>query len=527
MLETMFKNNNADGTTTAATAAATTASVPTTPPARANVTCFKYNNLGHYATACPDQSSNGKRGDGKGPIRCYGCQGFGHMARSCPKAAKKEDDTARAENVRGIQGPNTRQMKDLPVYLKAYLGTRAVSFLVDTGCERSVAPRKLTSDEILKPAECRSFAANGTVINVVGEVTMNILIGDLILPTPFVVSDSVTEPMLGVEWLRCNRMIWDFTKNILLVNGKIFLLIPGEKNGMCRCVVVSEKVTVPARSQAIVPGRVEMNRMSSDSEGGVWTTEVSELKKSVNVALAILPERLDDLPILVLNCSDEPCEILEHTILAELSLAKCAKKLEDKMLTTQEGGQSYAPLSKLLNGVDTGVTEQQPTELVSTLREYAVVLSIGELDLGETSLAAYWIDTGDAMPIRQTLRRQLFHLLDKIDENVQNMLKAGCSPWTSNIVVVIKKDGSLLFFVDYRKLNSVMRGDAYPLPRIDSCLDAFSGVRFFSGFDLRASYHQVPMNMRDADKTTFIVVGRTDFVACHSHCERLVPHSSA
>jgi len=70
---------------------------------------------------------------------------------------------------------------------------------------------------------------------------------------------------------------------------------------------------------------------------------------------------------------------------------------------------------------------------------------------------------------------------------------------------VSKKDGSLCFFVDNRKLNSVTRRDAYPLPRIDSCLDALSGARFFRAFDLRASYHQVPMDMKDADKTTFIV----------------------
>jgi len=174
------------------------------------------------------------------------------------------------------------------------------------------------------------------------------------------------------------------------------------------------------------------------------------------------------------------------------------------------GEQSYAHLSKLLDGLDTGVSDAQRTELMHTLREYADVFSMGELDLGETSLAAHRIDTGDSMPMRQTLRRQPFYLLDKIDENVQNMLKAGviepsCSPWTSNIVVVTKKDGSLRFCVDYRKLNSVMRRDAYPLPRMDSCLDALSGARYFNAFDLRSGYHQVPMDMRDADKTTFIV----------------------
>jgi len=149
-------------------------------------------------------------------------------------------------------------------------------------------------------------------------------------------------------------------------------------------------------------------------------------------------------------------------------------------------------------------------ELIRTLRDYVDVFSTGEADLGETSLAAHQIDTGEARPIRQTLRCQPFNLLDKIDEHVAKMVEAGviepsCSPWTSNIVLVSKKDGSLRFCIEYRKLNSVTRRDAYPLPRIDSCLDALSGAQFFSAFDLRSSYHQVPMDMKDADKTTFSV----------------------
>jgi len=156
MLETIFKSNGAEGTATMAAAVSTTASVQSTPPARANVTCFKCNNLGHYATACPEASS-GKKIDTRGP-RCYSCQGYGHMARNCPKTDKKDAEVKPAEDVRGVKGPDTRQMKDHPVYLKAYLGKRLVDFLVDTGCERSVTPRRLTGDAILEPAECRLFA---------------------------------------------------------------------------------------------------------------------------------------------------------------------------------------------------------------------------------------------------------------------------------------------------------------------------------------------------------------------------------
>jgi len=144
---------------------------------------------------------------------------------------------------------------------------------------------------------------------------------------------------LGVDWLRSNRMIWDFAMDILLINGKVFRLIPGERSDLCRRVVAAEKVTVPARSQAIVPGHVEMMRMTSDANDGhrFWTTKVSELRNGVNVARAILPERLNDLPILVLNSSDQPCKIQADTILTELSLADCGGGNDEEILTTPDG----------------------------------------------------------------------------------------------------------------------------------------------------------------------------------------------
>jgi len=146
---------------------------------------------------------------------------------------------------------------------------------------------------------------------------------------------------------------------------------------------------------------------------------------AINVARAILPERLDDLPILVLNVSNEPCEINADTILTELSLANCTEDNNEKILTAEEEDRSYKHLSKLLEGVDERVSEEQRVELKKILREYVDVFFTGEHDLGETSLAVHQIDTGDARPIRQTLRRQPFHLLNKIDEHVVKMVEAG------------------------------------------------------------------------------------------------------
>ena len=117
----------------------------------------------------------------------------------------------------------------------------------------------------------------------------------------------------------------------------------------------------------------------------------------------------------------------------------------------------------------------------------------------------YW---KDAHPFRQQLRRQPISVTDVIDKQVQQMLETGViepstSPWVSNVVMVKKKDGTMRFCVDYRQLNKLTRKDAYPLPRIDSCLDAMAGSRFFSTFDLRSGYHQLRVCEADSDKTSF------------------------
>ena len=50
--------------------------------------------------------------------------------------------------------------------------------------------------------------------------------------------------------------------------------------------------------------------------------------------------------------------------------------------------------------------------------------------------------------------------------------------WSSPIVLV-KKDGTTRFCVDFRKVNNVTKKDAHPLPRIDDTLDML-GAQWFT-----------------------------------------------
>lgn len=90
------------------------------------------------------------------------------------------------------------------------------------------------------------------------------------------------------------------------------------------------------------------------------------------------------------------------------------------------------------------------------------------------------------------------------------MLKAGAlreceSPYSSNVVIVRKKDGSIRFCVDFRKLNRRTVKDAYAIPRIEDSLHLLAGARYFSKLDLRSGYWQVELQESDKPKTAFQV----------------------
>jgi len=81
----------------------------------------------------------------------------------------------------------------------------------------------------------------------------------------------------------------------------------------------------------------------------------------------------------------------------------------------------------------------------------------------------------------------------------------GLSPveWASPAVMVPKPDGSVRFCIDYRKLNLMTVKDAYPIPRMDECIDSLGDARVFSTLDCNAGYWQIPVAEEDKHLTAF------------------------
>jgi len=163
----------------------------------------------------------------------------------------------------------------------------------------------------------------------------------------------------------------------------------------------------------------------------------------------------------------------------------------------------------MVDGLQPEVTSEQRDKVRDLLIQYRSILSLGDHDVGRTHLVEHTIDTGDHRPIRQPLRRQPFQHQEYIDQETNRMLEYGiiepaASPWASNVVLVTKKDGSLRFCVDYRRLNSITYKDSYPLPLIDNCLNALAGSSWYSTLDLHSGYYNIPIAESDRDKSAFI-----------------------
>ena len=84
----------------------------------------------------------------------------------------------------------------------------------------------------------------------------------------------------------------------------------------------------------------------------------------------------------------------------------------------------------------------------------------------------------------------------------RGIVRSSSSPWASPVVLVPKKDGSVRFCVDFRRLNSITQKDVYPLPRVDDILDTLGNARFFTTLDLASGYWQVPLDDDAIPKTT-------------------------
>jgi hypothetical protein len=78
-----------------------------------------------------------------------------------------------------------------------------------------------------------------------------------------------------------------------------------------------------------------------------------------------------------------------------------------------------------------------------------------------------------------------------------------------NTVMVEKTNGKWRMCIDFIDLNKACPKDEFPLPRIDSLIDAATTLELMSPLDYYSGYHQIWMKKENEPKTSFITPSGT------------------
>lgn len=422
------------------------------------------------------------------------------------------------------------------------LNGKAVNCLIDTGATDSLMSSSLYEQlpESRRPELERvrqtMHGVDGESLKVRGKINGQLIFGHCPVNQDIIVAEIPGDVLiLGMDFLVENNCQLDLPNGILRLKGEELKCWDEDENHARFRVVCRERVDLFPHQSMIIPGK--MKRTGNITEWGVIDPN-RELSESCGVLVApiVISSAEDDIPVRIRNCSNQQVTLKPNQLLGWCESVECCgvgqsdsdNKVSEPcdFVSSKKGRRGrvskFTPkqsefrkkevpehLTDLLKRSSGHLNDEEKAKLATVLCQYADLFSKNKEDLGKTGLIKHHIDIGDAKPVKQAPRRLPFEKRKIEKEEVERMQRQGIiepstSPWASPVVLVKKKDGTMRFCIDYRKLNSVTVKDSYPLPRIDDCFDSLGGAVWFSTMDLSSGYWQVEMEEESKAKTSFV-----------------------
>ena len=349
--------------------------------------------------------------------------------------------------------------------MEAVIGDCAVTLLVDSGSVISVIPRELYEGmgpgrPKLSPMKRKLKVANGETMPVLGKAMFAVTIAGQRYKEGFVVAEQQnSQPILGMKFLQKHGAQLDMTKGWIYLHGRAVPLYTKD-DVMCARLGLDEPVSIPANAEVLMEVCVK-GEWKEGEEGLIEPFNMSVKPSCVAVPRTVVKVSKGKVTLPITNFGGRQVEVRKGTIMA--SLCKVERVHEDKGdddFTEDEEEQIPDALKEMLGRVDesvSGVAEQKLQQLV---HEYKDVFFETEGKIGRTSRVKHEIDVQGHAPIKVPPRRPPLAQREVIEKEVEKMLTADIieeseSPWSAPVVLVKKKDGSVRFCIDFRKVNAV------------------------------------------------------------------------
>ncbi len=410
------------------------------------------------------------------------------------------------------------------------------------------------------------MSANCSTVDIIGETTLEININGIITQTiTDVATNLVTDLILGIDWIQSNKVyIMTPEKRIMIKKQGREVSIPFSYPPRLNYpVTLINHITTPALSEQVVEARILHGNMID----ALFEPNIRLQNKALFTPNALLEVQNKTIKINIVNATNRQRTLSERTKVGTVtsistligsviprnysrerilegkawtelipegkgarkndgvgSIRTQARKSYETSHQCRECQQNFATGNDLfkhlrnkcypneireqINKLITHISnDKQRERIANILWKYGKLFDTSEPSKIDITLKNA-IDTGSHRPIHTAPYRKSNKDQEILNTETQKLLKQeiiehSTSPWSSPVVLVTKKDGTTRFCVDYRRLNQITTKDAFPLPRIDDICDQLTKSTYFTKFDFKSGYFQVPLDKADRPKTAF------------------------
>ena len=358
-------------------------------------------------------------------------------------------------------------------------------------------------------------------------------------PTLYHIMEVIKESeisKLAVPWAS-SRVSW-LMRDVLAKLGHVVMndvankpIVPLHVDEVVR---VTSKCVIPPFGHKAIHGKVNLilhgYKMNVMTHGLEKRSPSLPLGIDVQTVYTTLADGSNRVRVLLRNNTRDWLEIKKDVPITRMVAANEVPKVTNLFSAEQTKEQSTLTeaerqdllLEKLdLSGLETW-PEDQAGKACSLFKEYHDIFSLEKRDMGHTNATKHKIVLKDldTLPFKEHFHRIPPPQLDEVREHLKLMLDAGViqpsnNPWCNAVVLVRKKDGSLCFCIDFRKLNSLTVKDSHPLPHICETLESLTGAAHYLTFDMNSGFWQVPMDKESKQYTAF-TLGSMGLYECES-----------
>ena len=420
--------------------------------------------------------------------------------------------------------------------LHCQLGGKSVKLLWDTGSQVTLVDRRWmrtnfpdakihSVSEFLDDKELNLKAANSTQIRFDGVAILELVVGgekEGVMVPILIASDDMAEPILGynvIEHLILNgtneqksalhtTLKRGRESNVEMAPLTALIQEKAQDQDFLTEVRTSKSVRVPAGHKVRIQCRLKAQG-NADEQAVYFSPRLQECDEDLNILETVSSLKrghTNYVVVEVLNETKQDKTLSKGTTIGSIhsvsavtpmtkmrDLSKNKKEAEVTVNAVEEeteGGDDWTPNWDLSH-----LTAEQQKPVLEVLNEFKDVFSRNESDIGDITEFEMDINLEDEVPVKEAYRnipRNLYsEVKNYINDLVQNgWIRESFSSYSSPIVCVRKKDGSLRMCVDYRKLNAKTTPDCQPIPRVQDILDGLAGKKWFSTLDMSKAYHQ-------------------------------------